>query len=257
MAYFLTNEALLGAKIQKMDQRTVNTKAGETMTILNIKMVADKPISEKAKVFADVKMLGQSADSFVKFHKVNDKALISGPLHVEQYETKDGRKRRSYTIDANSWSFFDNDAPDINEITLQGRLVGDPEVGEKVTSFTIAVDRPGKEDVKDFVRCALFGPARELTGPKGEPLNLTQGCMIRIKGVINSNTYERTLETGETEKIYSLEVNSDTPKSVALVSRPKGTGSGSAAAPVAATSTATTPDADAKAWEELTDDIPF
>lgn len=102
----------------------------------------------------------------------------------------------------------------INELVIAGNLTKDPEqkpvgqAGEMVTTFTVAVDGYGKDEV-DFFRVSVWGK-------RGENCKkyLSKGRMVGVTGSVHVNAY-----TGQDGKPRaSLEV---TAQNVAFLS-PKG-----------------------------------
>ena len=94
----------------------------------------------------------------------------------------------------------------MNDVTLLGRLVRDPEIrtGKNdfvVATYTLAVDRPWKnkdgEREADFIRCQAFGGAAEFA-----ETYLAKGDPILVKGRIQTGSYEN--EDGET--VYTTDV---------------------------------------------------
>ena len=94
----------------------------------------------------------------------------------------------------------------MNDVTLLGRLVRDPEIrtGKDdfvVASYTLAVDRPWKnkdgERDADFIRCQAFGGAAEFA-----ETYLSKGDPILIKGRIQTGSYKD--KDGET--VYTTDV---------------------------------------------------
>lgn len=75
----------------------------------------------------------------------------------------------------------------LNQITLLGRLVQDPELRQTpanipVTSFTIAVDRNSKEKITDFIDCTAWKSTAEYIsnyGAKGRLVIVTGSLQIR------------------------------------------------------------------------------
>ena len=142
----------------------------------------------------------------------------------------------------------------MNNVTLVGRLVRDPEVRYTsstqmaVARFTVAVDRPvsaGKERQTDFISTVAFGKTAEFI-----ERFFTKGRLIGIQGRIQTGSYEK-----DGRKVYTTDVIADR---VQFLDR--GTNSGSAnyqSAPAASMGeeiSEQTPEG----FEKLTDDdIPF
>lgn len=90
----------------------------------------------------------------------------------------------------------------MNIVIEQGRLTKDPEVAYTKSetaraTFTIAVDRVGKEKQTDFIPCVAWGKTAETIGKyfhKGKP--------IIISGSLKSGSYERKDGT----KAFTLDV---------------------------------------------------
>ena len=81
----------------------------------------------------------------------------------------------------------------MNSVCILGRMVRDPELrystGENSTavcSFTLAVDRPRKDDEADFIRCIAFGKTGEVIGK-----HLTKGRQAAVTGRIQTGSYEK------------------------------------------------------------------
>lgn len=79
----------------------------------------------------------------------------------------------------------------MNKVILSGRLTKDPETrytqGElAVTSFTVAVDRFGKDKGADFIRCTAFGKT-------AESLNkyVKKGTKLIVSGRWQTGSYEK------------------------------------------------------------------
>ena len=70
----------------------------------------------------------------------------------------------------------------MNSIVIMGRLTRDPELrqtnsGTPVTSFTVAVDRRGKEKATDFLDCVAWNDKAEFVSKY-----FTKGRMILVAG---------------------------------------------------------------------------
>lgn len=78
----------------------------------------------------------------------------------------------------------------LNNISLQGRLVRDPELrttqnGKPVVKFTIACDRGGKDMPTDFIDCAAWSGTAQMVSKY-----FTKGNMIIVTGRLQSNKWE-------------------------------------------------------------------
>lgn len=78
----------------------------------------------------------------------------------------------------------------LNHVDIQGRLVADPELrrttsGKAVVSFTVANDKPGKDNGSSFIPCVAW----EKTG---EFINsyFSKGSQIVVEGRLDSRQYE-------------------------------------------------------------------
>lgn len=75
----------------------------------------------------------------------------------------------------------------MNSVQLTGRLTKDPEVRTGDTSycrFTLAVDRPVKENTADFINCVAFGKTAEIVGKY-----FAKGKMMGLIGRIQTGSY--------------------------------------------------------------------
>lgn len=78
----------------------------------------------------------------------------------------------------------------MNVCAFSGRLTRDPELratgsGKSVTSFTIAVNRPGVKDKTDFIDCVAWeGRAEFITR------YFTKGMKIEVSGCMTTRDYE-------------------------------------------------------------------
>lgn len=78
----------------------------------------------------------------------------------------------------------------MNTVILIGRLVRDPETrytqsGKAVCSFTLAVDRRGKDRGADFIPCVAWDKLAEVIAN-----NLSKGRRIGVEGRLQSRQYE-------------------------------------------------------------------
>lgn len=101
----------------------------------------------------------------------------------------------------------------MNSVVLIGRLVREPETRYTssqmaVTTFTMAIDRYGKDKGADFPRVTVFGNQAENCEKY-----LQKGSMVGIKGRIQTGSYEK-----DGHKVFTTDVVADsveflTPKS--------------------------------------------
>ena len=87
----------------------------------------------------------------------------------------------------------------MNSVELTGRLVRDPDIREKVTSFTLAVDRMRKEDGADYPRIVCFGKRAEMV--KG---TYKKGMLVEVQGRIVTSSYD-----GKYGKVYTTDIVAD------------------------------------------------
>ena len=93
----------------------------------------------------------------------------------------------------------------LNKVILGGRLTGDPELkqtpqGDSVTSFSVAVNRRGKEQQADFINCVAWRQTAEII------------CRFFKKGssiCIVGNIQVRTWNDNNGNKRYATEVIAD------------------------------------------------
>lgn len=90
-----------------------------------------------------------------------------------------------------------------NKALLIGRLTADPELkqtpnGIYVTSFTVAVDRLGKEKAADFIRIEAWRQAAEFICRY-----FTKGKPIGIDGSIRVDQYEKNGEKRSSFKVVA------------------------------------------------------
>lgn len=92
----------------------------------------------------------------------------------------------------------------MNISAISGRLVRDPELrrstsGKAVTSFTVAVDRPGVKDKTDFIDCVAWEKKAEFVSRY-----FRKGQRIEVSGVLTTRTYEKD---GQNRKSTELRVD--------------------------------------------------
>ena len=90
----------------------------------------------------------------------------------------------------------------MNKVTLLGRLTQDPEIrytnsGKAVASFTMAVDRPGKEKVTDFIPVVLWNKTAETVGNY-----VSKGQRLLIEGRLQVRSYENS--NGEKRRVTEV-----------------------------------------------------
>lgn len=78
----------------------------------------------------------------------------------------------------------------MNLAILVGRLTADPETrssqsGTTITTYTLAVDRRGKEKGADFIRCKAFNRGAEFAEKY-----FRKGMRVAVSGSINTGSYK-------------------------------------------------------------------
>lgn len=94
----------------------------------------------------------------------------------------------------------------MNNVQLIGRLTADPEKrqtasGGSVASFTLAVDRRGKDGGTDFIRCKAFNKAADTIAQY-----MSKGRRFAVGGRIQTGSYENR----DGQKVNTFEVIVDT-----------------------------------------------
>ena len=89
----------------------------------------------------------------------------------------------------------------MNTAILMGRLVRDPEMrttqaGKHVTTFTIAVDRPGQKKETDFIPCVAWDKTADFVSNY-----FSKGKQILLNGRIQVRAYDKN-----GEKRYATEI---------------------------------------------------
>ena len=78
----------------------------------------------------------------------------------------------------------------LNHSTIMGRFVADPELrrtttGKAVTSFTLAVDKPGKDSGASFIPCVAWDKTAEFIDNY-----FLKGSQIVVEGRVESRQYD-------------------------------------------------------------------
>lgn len=88
----------------------------------------------------------------------------------------------------------------MNQVQLIGRLTKDPIVRHKedlaIAQFTLAINRPTKENHTDFISCKAFGKTAELIEQY-----IKKGSQLAVEGTIQTGSYEK-----DGQKIYTTDV---------------------------------------------------
>ena len=89
----------------------------------------------------------------------------------------------------------------LNCVVLMGRLTAAPEIRQTdsttVASYTLAVDRIGKDKGADFIRCKAFGKSADFAEKY-----LKKGLKIAVEGRISTGSYTNK----EGQKVYTTDV---------------------------------------------------
>lgn len=78
----------------------------------------------------------------------------------------------------------------LNHVSIMGRLTRDPEIrrtnsGKAVCSFSVAVDKPGKDSGASFIPCVAWEKTAEVIEKY-----LTKGSLVALEGRIESRQYD-------------------------------------------------------------------
>ena len=90
----------------------------------------------------------------------------------------------------------------MNTVILMGRLTRDPEMrqttnGVSVATYTLAVDRRGKDAGADFIRCVAYDKAADFAGKY-----FRHGQRVLVSGRIQTGSYTNR----EGQKVYTTDV---------------------------------------------------
>ena len=94
----------------------------------------------------------------------------------------------------------------MNIVMLLGRLTADPDVrtsqsGTSIATYTLAVDRRGKEKEADFIRCKAFNRGAEFA-----ERYFRKGMRVAVSGSISTGSYKG--QDGKTVYTTDVLVNS-------------------------------------------------
>ena len=92
----------------------------------------------------------------------------------------------------------------LNKVILGGRLTADPELkttpqGNSVTSFSIAVNRKGKDAGTDFINCVAWRSTAEVISKY-----FKKGNSICVDGELQTRSFE---QNGQTRSVTEIKVN--------------------------------------------------
>ena len=127
----------------------------------------------------------ETADALKQFWQI--RYMIQHKASVSDFRAEFGKNY----LDLDYYDYDNERSCPMNIIAISGRLVRDPELrrsqsGKAVTSFTIAVDRPGVKDKTDFIDCVAWEKKAEFVSRY-----FRKGQRIEVSGVITSRTYEK------------------------------------------------------------------
>lgn len=143
----------------------------------------------------------------------------------------------------------------MNSVQLIGRLTRDPEVrttngGQKVASFTIAIDRPaksGEEKKADFPRITVFGKQAETV-----ERYVSKGRQVAIEGRIQTGSYQN--KNGDT--VYTTDVIANRVEFLGS-GNAQGNGGGQSAPAQKAPAQQAPAEAKPDSFEAIEEDVPF
>lgn len=92
----------------------------------------------------------------------------------------------------------------INQVNLMGRLTRDPELrqtsaGTEIATFSVAVDRQGKEDTTDYFDVTAWGKLAEIVGKYTQ-----KGSQVHVAGRLQLDRWE---SNGEKKQKVSVVAN--------------------------------------------------
>lgn len=93
----------------------------------------------------------------------------------------------------------------LNHSVIMGRLTADPELrrtgtGKAVCSFTVAVDKPGKDNGASFIPCVAWEKTAEFIEKY-----FTKGSLIAVESRVESRDY--TTKEGQKRTVVELVVS--------------------------------------------------
>lgn len=143
----------------------------------------------------------------------------------------------------------------MNSVQLIGRLTRDPEVrstngGQKVATFTIAIDRPtraGEEKKADFPRITVFGKQAETVEKY-----VSKGRQVAIEGRIQTGSYQN--KNGDT--VYTTDVIANRVEFLGG-GNAQGNGGGQSAPAQKAPAQQAPAEAKPDSFEAIEEDVPF
>lgn len=102
----------------------------------------------------------------------------------------------------------------LNNVTLLGRLVKDPETratlsGKQVCSFTIAIDKRGKDAGANFFDCVAWEQRAEFLGKYAQ-----KGAQVLVLGRLDQQIWEK-----DDKKQYTVKIIADDVQLLSSVSK--------------------------------------
>jgi len=181
------NDAIVTGIVERAEAKALN----EGRTLLTFNLVGAYEADGKERNFiVPVSLFGNQARRYEQGLEGQQVAVV-GALRMRTWETKDGNKRSAVSLAARYLyavahaevrKFGEGSAPfpAINQVTIQGRLVGTPRTSERgPMRLTLAVSRDyipeGKEKPDaDFIDVTLWPPLAEAleNAQKGDPLTV-------------------------------------------------------------------------------------
>lgn len=192
----------LTGRVVKAEDRT--TASGFPITAITVAGDAKSRDGTKDIVFYQtVDILGKYAEYMRDQVQVGANVMVLGTLNQRRYEDKDGNKKSTVQIVADSVAPLAADFGTItdkrgqerltggqNMATLLGNLTRDPELrytpnGVPVTNLSIATNlRQGKEEVVSYFDITAWNELAE------QAAELKKGTPVLIEGPINNDSYQ-------------------------------------------------------------------
>ena len=129
----------IGRITKDIEIRTAGDKSVTDFTIAINRFVKDKdhPMAD----FIDCTAWGKTAENIEKFFHKGDRIAVSGRVQVDNYEDKDGVKRKSWKVQVADFDFIENK----KDHTTQNESSN-----EKVSEKTSNDDEDSSEEVLPF-----------------------------------------------------------------------------------------------------------
>jgi len=129
----------IGRITKDIEIRKAGDKSVTDFSIAINRFVKDKdhPMSD----FIDCTAWGLTADNIGKFFHKGDRIAVSGRVQVDNYEDKDGVKRKSWKVQVADFDFIEN---------KKGHTAASESSNEKVAEKTSGDDGDSSEEVLPF-----------------------------------------------------------------------------------------------------------